>query len=491
MKILKTLTICLCFVGFAFSQTNGDFLKFKAQIGFDEVKERIAAKQFSNDGTKLTLIGLKSIQIWDIPTAKLIESHPHEIVQLDKFYGTAYEISPDGNKVITLDNIGRDGDKKEDRVNAYAYDVNTGKRIAVLERPDFSVRFAFWSANNETVVTFSGLYNQKKTEISFWNGADLSFRKSIVVDGYTWHYLTPDGERLYVGNGGTIKILGLSAGENKGDAIRIYNTRTAAVEKTFDTGGEKFAVNKDETFVSSDSRYIAAVKHKNVVVWDTTGKSQPIYELTAREPKDSVILEGFSGDGKYLLTRQHRIKEYYDTASGQLANDVPKILALRRENKYEVQKPYSFIDSLTHNEFRRENSVLQTPDGRYAVTIPCEKATVLDLATSQSLYSVDSSCHGDGNDHPIFATYDPSYHYYSYDFFRLSPNGKLLLNFRYDQLVVRDLKTGTILQKTLRKQDADLMNVSTWRAYWDIKGSYALTTAKDEKSFLIWKINED
>lgn len=491
MKILKTLAICLCLVGCAFSQTNGDFLKFKAQIGFDESKERIAAKRFSDDGTKLTLIGLKSVQTWDIPTAKLIESHPHEIIELDKFWGMDYEISPDGNKVITLDNIGRDGDKKEDRVNAYAYDVNTGKRIAVLERPDFSVRFAFWSANNETVVTFSGLINQKKTEISFWNGADLSFRKSIVVDGYTWHYLTPDGERLFVGNGGTNKVLGLSAGADKGDVIRVYNTRTAAVEKTFDAGGEDFAVYAPDTFVSPDGRYIAAVKNKNVVVWDTAGKSQPIYELTARDPKDSVRLEGFTDDGKYLLTGQHRINEYYDPASGKIVSDVPKLVTLRRENISTVLKPFNFIEALTYNRFRMENPVLQTPDGRYAVTIPCKQATVLDLATNQTLYTIKSRCHGDGNDNPLFGDVEPSRHYYSYDIFRLSPNGKLLINFRYDQFVVRDLKTGTVLQRILRKEDAELSNVPKQNLEWDIKGRFALTTAEDGKSVLIWEINEN
>ncbi len=491
MKILKTLTICLCFVGFAFTQTNNDFLRFKARIGFDDAKERIAAKRFSDDGTKLTLIGLRSIQTWDIPTAKLIESHPHEIVELDKFYGTAYEISPDGSKVITLDSIGRDGDKKEDRVNAYAYDIKTGKRIAVLERPETSVRFAFWSANGETVVTFSGLFNQKKTEISFWNGADLSFRKSITIDGYTWHYLTPDGERLFVGNGGTNKVLGLSAGADEGDVIRVYDTRTAVVEKTFDDGGEGFAVYAPDIFVSPDGRYIAAVKNKNVVVWDTAGKSQPIYELTARNPKNSVRLEGFTDDGKYLLTRQHRINEYYDTASGQLVSDVPKLVALRRENKYTVQKTFNLIDFLTYNRYRKGNSVLQTPDGRYAVTIPCKQATVLDLATSQTLYTIKSQCHGDGNDNPLFGEVEPSNYYYSYDVFRLSPNGKLLINFRYDQFVVRDLKTGTVLQRILRKEDAELSNVPKWNLEWDIKGRFALTTAEDKKSILIWEINED
>jgi WD40 repeat protein len=231
METLKIILFCLFLVGFSFAQTSSDFLKFKARVGFDDKKERITAKHFSEDGTKLTLIGLKTIQVWDVPNAKLLKSYAHEIVELDKFFGTFYQLSPDGSKIITLDSFGRDGDKKTDRVNAYVFDVLTGKRLAVLERPDHSVRFAFWSANGKTLVTFSGLLNQKQTEISLWDGANLAHRKSFTVDGFTWHYLSPDGARLYVGNGGQIKVLGLPAGPSDGDAIRVYNTRTGAVEK--------------------------------------------------------------------------------------------------------------------------------------------------------------------------------------------------------------------------------------------------------------------
>ena len=491
MKILRVLFILLFLSNVAAAQTGGDILQFKARIGFDETKDRIAAKQFSDDGTKLTLIGSKSIQVWDIPTAKLLKSYPHEIVELDKLFGTAYEISPDGSKVITLDSIGSDGDKKEDRVNAYAYDIKTGNRIAVLERPDYSIRFAFWSADGETLVTFSGLYRQKRTEIAFWNGADLAFRKSIVTDGYTWHYLARDGERLFVGNGGTNKVLGLPGGTDEGEVIRVYNTRTGAIEKELNAGGAEFGVDNFYTHVSSDERFIATTKDKNIIVWETNGKSQPIYELAAREPKNKLRLEGFSGDGRYLSVRQDKINEYYDAATGQLANDVPKLVKLRRENEYIVEKPYRFIDAITNNRYRREDSVLLTPDGRYTVTLPCKEATVIDLIADRTLYTVKSECHGDGNDNPVFGEITEDNYLYSHDVFRLSPNGKLLINFRYDQFVVRDLKTGTILQRILRKKDKNMQEFPKWNTQWDIKGRYALTVTEDKKSILMWEINEN
>ena len=494
MKILKTILLILSLSVAALAQTN-NYLQFKARIGFDDEKERIVARKFSADGRTLTLIGLKSIQTWDVGSAKLIESHAHEIVQLDKVFGTSYRFSPDGSRVVTLDMVGSDGDKKEDRVNAYVYDVRTGKRIAVLERPDMSVRFAFWSDNNQTLVTFSGLYNQKRTEISFWNAADLSFRQSIMIEGYTWHYLSRDGERLFVGNGGQYRVLGLSAGASEGKAIQVYNTRTGALEKEFNAGGEEFSVEDADTYVSPDEKFIAASKGKKIVVWETAGNSKPIYELAHRNPKGTIHLEGFSDDGKYLFAVQDKVKEFYDAATGRLAADVPKLLVLRRSSKYFV--PYSSGPlalpmttwfSLTRY-YREENPILQTTtDARHVVALSCAAASVHDLTIDQPLYTVKSKCVSSGSSvtDPAAADYN-----YNRDVFRLSPTGKLLINFRAEQFVVRDLKTGTILQSISRKLDQYLMKVPKWNLDWDIKGSNALTVADDDRSMLIWEINEN
>jgi WD40 repeat protein len=463
MKILKTLAICLCLVGFAFSQTNGELLKFKARIGFDEEKERIAARYFSKDGTKLTLIGLRTIQTWDLPNAKLIESHPHEIVELDKFYGMNYEFSLDGSRVITVDIMGLGGKKKKDRVNAYVYDVQTGKRIAVLERPDYSVRFVFWSANGETLISFSGLFNQRKTEISFWNSTDFSFRKSFVVDGYTWHYLTRDGEKLYVGNGGQIRFLGLAAGESEGDVIRVYDTQTGAVEKELRANGEQFDVNKSATFVSSDERFIATSKDENIIVWETGKDTAPKYEITPL-PKQRLVLEGFSDDGKYLLATQ----KFYDTATGQPVTDVPKAVRFKRDD-YRI-----------------------SPDGKYALIIPCEKATVLETATDRKLYEVKSKCHPNYANSPTQEDpYPTIYGYFSDDDFRFSPRGKYLLNFHGQKLEVRDFLTGTLLQTVLRKTDEDFQTVHKYLPDWKIVGDNILVNGEDRKSILIWKVNEN
>lgn len=489
MKLFNVSLICLFFSIVCLAQTNNS-LQFKARIGFNDDTERIEAKSYSTDGTQLTLIGLKTIQTWDVSTAKLIESHAHEIVQLDKFWGTFYEFSPDGSKVVTLDSIGSDGDKKEDRVNAYAYDVRTGKRIAVLERPNYSVRFAFWSADSETLVTFSGLRNQKQTEISFWNGADLSFRTSINVEGYTWHYLSNDGARLYVGNGGQNRVFGLAAGAKFSSLIRVYNTQTGAVERDLTANGADFGVENVRTFVSADERLIAAAGHKRVIVWDISGKSgEPLYELAPREPKGGIELEGFSNDGKYLFARQKKQDEYYDAASGKIVKDVPPVVKLRRETKYIIPNRTNFAPFAP--DYRVGDSVLQTPDGRYAVSIPCERATVLDLQTDQTLYTVKSQCRSEGTVeyHPL-THFDVDY-FYSNDVFRLSSTGKLLLKLNSNRLIARDLKTGTILQTIERKTDASLNEVPKGNVEWDIRDNNLLTAAKDKRNILIWQINEN
>lgn len=492
MKILKIVFLALVLSVVSFAQTN-NYLQFKGRIGFEDEKERIMARQFSPDGTRLTLIGLKSIQTWDVASARLIESHPHEIVSLDNFFKTSYVMSPDGSKVVTLDSVGRDGDKKEDRVNGYVYDVKTGKRIAVLERPDMSVRFAFWSENGETLVTFSGLYSQKRTEISFWNGADLSFRRSIMVDGYTWHLLSRDGRRMFVGNGGQIKFLGLPAGPSNGNAIRVYDTRTAEVVKELNAGGAEFDIDFVATHVSSDERFIATSKEKNIVVWDTSGDSKPVYELAPRKPKGKIHLKGFSADGKYLFARQDDVDEFYDAATGRPAEDVPTLVKLQREDKFLVPNPYApivgnvYVTMQLGGGYYEENPVLLAPGAKHAVVRECDKASVVDLGAAQTLYTIKGRCVGGGGS--LAEPYRDTYNY-SEDVFRFSPTGRLLINFRYDRLVVRDLQTGQVLQTILRKQDRNLMDVPKWTIEWDVKGRSALTVGEDRKSMLVWEINE-
>lgn len=487
MRLMKILSLILMSGIFAFAQTGKDFIQFKARIGFNDENEMIKARHYSADGTKLTLVGLKATQIWDIPTAKLISSQPHEIVELDRIRGNYYEISPDGNKVITLDSIGSDGTKKEDRVNAYAYDLRTGKRIAVLERPDFSVRFAQWSADGQTVVTFSGLYLQKQTEISFWNAADLSFRNAVVVNDFTWHYLSPNDGRLYVGNGGQTKLLGLPFKEGSGDKISVFNTQNAKLERTLHANGAQFDIDDTITKVSPDGRYIATSKHKNIIVWDTAGDSdQPIYELAPRDTKNKIVFQYFSGDGKYLFARQERKDEFYETATGKLIADVPANIRFESKYDYFVEKPFK-TRRLTDNlfpsrDYRRENSVLLSPDGKYAVTVPCHGAAVWDLATEQKLYSLGGDCQrNDETDNEA----------YSYDYFRISPNGSLLLKFSDDLFSVRDLKTGAVLQKTRRINDNNLQDISRFTNEWNFKGKYTLTVAEKQRSMLVWETNEN
>lgn len=485
MRSMKILSLILMSGIFAFAQVGKDYIQFKARLGFDDENEMIKARHYSADGTRLTLIGLKATQVWDIPTAKLLSSQPHEIVELDRITGTYYEISPDGSKVITLNSIGSDGTKKEDRVNAYAYDLSTGKRIAVLERPDYSVRFARWSADSRTLVTFSGLYLQKQTEISFWNGADLSFRNAVVVNDFTWHYLSPNDGRLYVGNGGQTKVLGLNYKEGNGDKIYVFNPQNAKLERTLNANGAEFDIDDTITKVSPDGRYIATSKGKNIVVWDTAADSeQPLYELAPRDAKNKIVFEHFSGDGKYLFARQQRKDEFYETATGKLIADVPINIRLESKYDYFVLKPFE-SRRLTYNLFpsrdiRQENSVLLTPDEKYAVTIPCFGATVWSLAESRKLYSVGNSCEpNEDNDQ------------YSDENFRLSPNGNLLLKFSDDLFSVRDLKTGTVLQKTRRINDNNMQDISGSFNEWDFKGKYTLTFAEKQRSMLVWETKEN
>ncbi|HNQ16109.1 MAG TPA: hypothetical protein PKM58_11130, partial [Pyrinomonadaceae bacterium] len=58
-----------------------DVLKFHAKLGFVKGEDKIASYEFIDDEKKLVIVGQKSIQVWDVDNAKLLNSVTHQIEQ--------------------------------------------------------------------------------------------------------------------------------------------------------------------------------------------------------------------------------------------------------------------------------------------------------------------------------------------------------------------------------------------------------------------------
>jgi len=163
---------------------SGNVMSFRQRIGFDE-GELVQQVRVIDNRAKVVLIGRQNLQVWDITTARLLSSQLHEI---KKRGDEDFLLSPDGKRLMGVRNrfvpLNLTKDDRPDP--ALIYDLSTGKLVGTLQRPAMPIRSAEWSANGETIVSFSNT-SQKETEISFWSGSNFAWRSSFTVRGYGWH----------------------------------------------------------------------------------------------------------------------------------------------------------------------------------------------------------------------------------------------------------------------------------------------------------------
>ncbi|MEP6904403.1 MAG: hypothetical protein ABJA66_21990 [Actinomycetota bacterium] len=430
MKILTLFSFFVLFAGGALSQKpitpllateNMPVLKFRNEIKVGGFGEYIVAKRFFDDEDRLVTVTNFGIQYWNSKTVELVKSVPHEILNLEKF-DTLIVISPDGSKMIVTDAFNFSLKKllgKKANLPAMVYSLETGKQLAVLQRPENSIRRGVWSRDGKTLVTFSNSFGEGyNTEISFWDGETLEFRGSISAN--KWNYLTRDGEKFITTSGITKNTFGYKF--EKPNSINIWNTQTGKIDKTFSltnekslkhiriTGDEKFLLAendkriillnlengvqqnfsaKDSTSIdgaqlSNDKHFLAAENNGKILVWETSGNGLPKFEITPPTPvgkeKLTTDLLGFSNDSKHVAISQLKYKkvllvlsvptpidtEFYDLQTSQLNPN----LSL-------------FINNLTS---------ISSADRRFAVVRDCSGAQMFDIEKQQKLFSFPLNC---------------------------------------------------------------------------------------------------
>jgi WD40 repeat protein len=466
MQLLKVLFGLLLLTYLSFAQASSleqNALRFKARIGFIEKDDRIAARKFLDDGRKILLVGKKTIQIWDVTTAHLLEERPHEIPGLDKIEALVL-ISPDARKAIVLDAFSWRLLRKEKKVSAGVYDLQTGKLITVLERPIESIRFAQWSENGGTLVTYNGLFNDKRTEICFWDGEDLSFRAAVSLKGFfRTPYLSRDGKRLIVST--QLSETGIFNTNYNGETeTTVRNTENGKVEQTFTDGnGKSFYVWWLHERISPNEKLFVSSLEKNITVWEIGGDALSKYEIKAAKKNGYIYFEGFSDDGKYLIAHQNKTVEFYNASSGQLEFSMP------------VARSFSDAKLLE--------------DGKTLLLQSCERAEGYDLPTQQKLYEIRLVCKSESD---LVSSYDRDF-----DVLSFHPNGKLLLTFSDKTVRVWNARTGVLAQTIVdpnrlenKRKDNNKDDGLGWHAGWLIGGKYLFASGADEKSILLWETKE-
>jgi WD40 repeat protein len=464
MRILKVFFICLCYAGFSFAQTTLDeeALRFKARIGFDDASERIVAQKSLDGDQKVLLVGKKTIQVWDVPNAKLLEERPHEIPNLDDI-GASVRISPDARRAIVVDSFTFRIFRKEKKVSASVYDLQTGKLITVLERPTESIREAIWSANGETLITYSGIFNEKRTELCFWDGETLSLRNAVMLKGnLDFPYLSRDGKRLITSTE-KLNIGVFSSGIAERSTV-VWNAETGKVAQNIKISDEESPyiwslLGK----ISPDEKLFADTSRGTLYVWEIGGGDLPKYEIKPAKKSDYIGFKGFSDDGKYLILHQNKMLEFYDPSSGKMEFSLPNL-------KY-------------------ASDVKLLEDGKTLVLENCERADVYDLPTRQKLYEIRLVCK---TQFDLVST-----DYRDFDILRFHPNGKFLLTFSDKTVRVWNARTGALIQTLAdpqrlenKKKDNNKDDGLGWSANWILGGKYLYASGADEKTILLWELKE-
>lgn len=455
MRLFQIIILLIPF--YVFGQNAADILEFKARIGFTEQEERIIGQKIFDDGRKIILIGKKTIQIWDIKDAKLIESRPHEIPNLENI-DTSVKISPDNEKIIVLDSISWRFIRKEKKVTASIYNLQTGKLEKILERPTESIRDAEWSRDGKMLVTYSGIFNDKQTEICFWNGEDFEFRFSILAKGTVgFSHLSKDGRKFLLSAENTKKFYAIYNNER---STVIWDTQKGNVKQSLTFGGgENPFVYSFYNSLSPDENFLAASLKEKIAVWQIGGSNLPKYEIPA--VKNWQWIKGFSDDSRYLIVYQNKTLEFYDAETGSLEISIPNV------KKYEDVKLLA--------------------DGKTLILQNCDRADFFNLQSKQKIFEIKLVCKSD------FDFVSTSYR--DFDILRFHPNRPLLLTYSDKTVRVWSKENGNLLQTLVdpnraekKKKYNNKDDGLAWDAGWVLNSDYLYATGADSKSILLWKL---
>ena len=316
-----------------FASNDSEILKYNAKIGFTNGEDTIAAHNFFDGGTKILLIGEKNLQIWDVETAKLLHSVPHQIPQFSPrgFFSTyillglpqlfdwrPFIVDPDGKWLITAEKV---GDTK--LRSAVVRDLRDLKQIAVLDLPGVSAEYISLDKMKNEINTFGK--TDKTGAFAVWDKDEFRLERSFSVNEYKWHQFIRNGEKILVGSGDT-KIV-LSAFSKEGENLTLRDVKTGAVEKEFTAQNLKPKTPFKETTVSRDEKFLTAERDDRIFVWEIGGGGSPRFEVSAKNEKEDVDFKGVIG-GQFLAASIDKKLAVYDfagdgTPNFVLASDTP------------------------------------------------------------------------------------------------------------------------------------------------------------------------
>jgi WD40 repeat protein len=332
---LPVALILLCF-SITLSQTK-PVVQDKGNFGLFTVNDSIRWHKYLEQENQLLLIGSEHLQLLDLTNFKVIETRPLSLPYNDvrgDYSSNEWTISPDGRRIVLTGLYEtRTKTKTENKQAAWVFDLQMGKRIALLNHPD-QIRTAEWSKDGKTLMTMDAYAVDLFTRtlnVSFWDGETFEYRHGVTVENVTWIYLSNDGERFFAASGKRKNLLGINYVSDSDSVVRIWKTRSGELEKTIAVGGGRFQPKTREIAISPDERFMLMVnKHKSIssehrlLVWEINGDVKPKYELRP-QPKidDSRVV--FSPDGRYFALDVGKNLQIYETETGKLKVELTNV----------------------------------------------------------------------------------------------------------------------------------------------------------------------
>lgn len=437
MRLLLGFVLCLSSSATALSQA-GPLLRPKGNVTFQTAGA--LRHKLLGDGRTLLLVGTDAVHLLDTAAARVVESRA---VSLPRPTGDDdWVISPDGRKMLV---VGYRDRAAKAWVPASVWDLQTGGRIAVLDRTTKPVLSGSWSEDGRTLLTYDHVRfpagsadNQDLTllatfkyeaEVTFWDGDTFERRSTLPAKNLTWWYLTGDGERFLFSSGTPSGLLGLKYVAHKGDAVSVWDTRAGRVERVLPVAEGYFLSNTRKMAVSPDGKLLAVVqKHKSnsspskLALWDI-GRLELRYEVT--DPRLSSSSVRFSPDGKYIALDAGSDVHVYETASGEKRFELPH-----------ADPPDLWLDDdrlLLVNDFDKMK-VFDVAGGRQVY-----EQKLVTKSVRREVYSFMTDLYGN----PV-----ENYGYETVDYTRIVPHpgGRMLLTYSSQYVRVSDARTGELLQ---------------------------------------------
>ena len=486
MRFPIAVLLVLLWFPTAFSQSK-PILEYKGDFGLYAVDDSILLHKYLERENQLILVGRRNLQLLDLETFKIVHTRPIALPFGDRrsdYQYVDWPISPDGRHMVLLGlKEARTKTKTEDEQAAWIVDLQTGKRVALLDQPE-EIRKAVWSTDGKTLMTMSdaGVNPFTKTlNVSFWDGETFAHQHSIEVENVTWIYFSNDGRRFFAASGKPKNLLGIKYVADSGSVVRIWKTESGQLEKTIAVSDSEFQLKTREIELSPDEDFlIVANKHKSnssrhrLLVWKINADIKPRYVLQPK-PKvdDSRVM--FSPNGKSFAVDVGKNLQIYETETGKLKTELTDFEM--PSSGWLDNETLASIDFKAKNFFEagRMLKAFDSADGRllFKQRLAYEEGRGVGVDEDETVINDDTML-------------------------RRNPTRQMFLTSSNKFLKVFNSRTGELLQTVVGPQiRIDLMGKPkvipgdmVWSADWTKDGKALYVFSADHRSISLWRLIE-